>query len=95
MCVVASCSNEQCEWGDALHLLQQGANCRVPAAASHDCCAGSAQPEGVHSLVPIVDIQLVLQRLFPFKSDADVSAAIQAVSSDRQITISTLMPLHR
>lgn len=49
----------------------------------------------MHSLVPVVDIQLVLQRLFPLKSEADVAAAIQAVSSDRQTTISSLMPLHR
>ena len=59
------------------------------------CDAGSAQPEGVHSLVAVVDIQLVLQHLFPLKSEADVSAAITAVSSDRQITISALMPVYR
>ena len=57
--------------------------------------AGHAQPEGVHSLVSVVDIQLVLQHMFPLKSEADVSAAIKAVSSDSQITISALMPIHR
>lgn len=61
----------------------------------HGYYAGSAQPEGVHSLVPVVDVQLVLQHLFPLKSEADVSAAIEAVSSDRQITISALMPVYR
>jgi len=57
--------------------------------------AGDSQPEGVHSLVSVVDIQLVLQHLFPLKSEADVSAAIKAVSSANQITISALMPIHR
>ncbi|KAA6423684.1 MAG: hypothetical protein FRX49_06255 [Trebouxia sp. A1-2] len=56
---------------------------------------GDSQPEGVHSLVSVVDIQLVLQHLFPLKSEADVSAAIKAVSSANQITISALMPIHR
>lgn len=49
----------------------------------------------MHSLVSVVDIQLVLQHLFPLKSEADVSAAIKAVSSANQITISALMPIHR
>ena len=49
----------------------------------------------MHSLVSVVDIQLVLQHLFPLKSEADVSAAIQAVSNDQQITLSALMPTHR
>ena len=57
--------------------------------------AGTAQLEGVYSLVAVVDIQLVLQHLFPLKSEADVSAAIRAVSTDRQITISALMPTQR
>ena len=57
--------------------------------------AGKAQPEGVHSLVSVVDIQLGLQHLFPLKTEADVSAAIRAASTDRQITISALMPVHR
>ena len=61
----------------------------------HGCYAGSAQPEGAHSLAPVVDIQLILQHLFPLKSEADVSAAIKAVSSDRQIAISALMPVYR
>ncbi|KAL0056403.1 hypothetical protein WJX82_010947 [Trebouxia sp. C0006] len=56
---------------------------------------GDSQPEGVHSLVSVVDIQLVLQHLFPLKSEADVSAAIKAVSSANQITISAMMPIHR
>ena len=49
----------------------------------------------MHSLVSVVDIQLVLQHLFPLKSEADVSAAIKAVSSANQITISAMMPIHR
>ncbi|DBB06613.1 hypothetical protein WJX77_004467 [Trebouxia sp. C0004] len=74
-------------WHDCRHMLQGVA--LVLEALS------DSQPEGVHSLVSVVDIQLVLQHLFPLKSEADVSAAIKAVSSADQITISALMPIHR
>ena len=72
------------------------ASCICQGTLGQICAiAGKAQQAGIHSLVSVVDIQLVLQHLFPLKSEADVSAAIQAVSSDRQITISALMPTHR
>ncbi|KAL0056402.1 hypothetical protein WJX82_010947 [Trebouxia sp. C0006] len=74
-------------WHDCRHMLQG-------VALVLDTLSDS-QPEGVHSLVSVVDIQLVLQHLFPLKSEADVSAAIKAVSSANQITISAMMPIHR
>lgn len=57
--------------------------------------AGDAQPEGVHSMVSTIDIQLVLQHMFPNKSEADITAAIRAVSSDSHVTIAALMPMQR
>lgn len=57
--------------------------------------AGDAQPEGVHSMVSVIDIQLVLQHMFSQKVEADIVTAIRAVSTDSHVTIAALMPMQR
>ena len=46
-------------------------------------------------MVSVIDVQLVLQHMFPHKSEAAITTAIRAVSQDSQVTIAALMPMTR
>ena len=46
-------------------------------------------------MVSVIDIQLVLQHMFPHKSETDITTAIRAVSTDSHVTIYALMPMQR